>query len=129
MKLRNTKTYKGNSRVNPSNNSWFVPTMKFINLTAHTSSADSTWTFTFLITCPNQKKGHIYYQQIIQEKLHRYLKYYLPDICKDNCQNASKRIRNIKEYDLSKLWIEQTMKHNYISPTEKKIQGAYCFSR
>ena len=40
----------------PSNISWFVPTMKFMNFTAHSSSADLMATSTLSTTCSKRKQ-------------------------------------------------------------------------
>lgn len=51
IKQRQMPAYRGNSRVNPSNNNWFAPTIKLVSFTAHVSSADLIGSFTLFITC------------------------------------------------------------------------------
>lgn len=47
--------YTGISLVMPSNINWFAPTIKFMNFTAHDSSADLMVTSTLSITCSKMK--------------------------------------------------------------------------
>lgn len=57
-KTKNSCTHNGSSRVNPSNNNWFAPTMKLINLKAHRSSLDCTRTLTLVTTCHTHQFQH-----------------------------------------------------------------------